>query len=258
MVKSEGRVCVFGIEIDSLTMRQAVARVAGWINSDERLCRYVVTPNVDHIVRLREDGPFRETYGHAALVLVDGKPVAAAARFLGETIPETVSGSDLVPEIFEHFSHHEPKGVTVFLLGAGPGVAERAAERIHATWPGVRVVGTLSPDFGFERDRRTCEEICAAIAKTGAELLVIGLGCPKQELWVRQYAQRLPVKVALCVGAAIDFLAGEKRRAPPWMRRLALEWFHRVLTEPRRLGKRYLQDAVLFPLCVVKEWRSRN
>lgn len=94
--------------------------------------------------------------------------------------------------------------------------------------------------------------------KTGAELLVLGLGAPKQELWVTAYASQLKVKVALCVGATIDFLAGEKPRAPMWMRRVGLEWLHRMLSEPKRLAKRYFIDAVEFPKIVFKAWLLRR
>ena len=122
----------------------------------------------------------------------------------------------------------------------------------------VEVVGTLSPDFGFDKNDAESREICETVNKTGAELLVLGLGAPKQELWVTAYASQLKVKTALCVGATIDFLAGEKPRAPMWMRRVGLEWLHRMLSEPKRLAKRYFIDAVEFPKIVFKAWLLRR
>lgn len=249
---------MFGISIDCLTRKQAVQRVAEWLSSDERLCRYVVTPNVDHVVKLNASLEFRDAYAGAALVLADGKPLIGVSRIFGEPLPETVPGSDLVPWLFDHVSLTRSQPLRVFLLGAGPGVAERAAERVHSTWYNVSVVGVYSPPFGFEKDPGECAAICNLVAGSGAELLVIGLGAPKQELWVKRYSNRLPVKVALCVGATIDFLAGEKKRAPKWLQALGMEWLHRMLSEPKRLAGRYGHDALIFPFLIFKELKRRR
>lgn len=244
---------LFGVEIDLLDMRQTVERIFSWISSTETTCKFVVTPNVDHIVKVQSDIGLQAAYKRAALVVTDGKPVVWAANFLGVDIPGTVPGSDLVPAIFDYAqSNHLP--IKVFLLGAMPGVADRAKAVIHAKWPLVNVVGTLSPDFGFDKKPEDSKAICERINASGAELLVLGLGAPKQELWITAYAPQIKVKAALCVGATIDFLAGEKPRAPVWMRKLGLEWLHRMLSEPRRLAKRYLVDAVVFPKIVFKAW----
>ncbi len=113
----------------------------------------------------------------------------------------------------------------------------------------------MSPPLGFERDEAENERILAAVAALKPDLVVLGLGAPKQELWIHAHADRLEAKVALCIGATIDFLAGEKRRAPRWMRRVGLEWFHRLSSEPGRLAKRYLRDAWVFPQLVWRDWR---
>ena len=101
-------------------------------------------------------------------------------------------------------------------------------------------------------------KICERINASGAQLLLVGLGAPKQELWITQHAHKLTVKAALCIGATIDFLAGEKARAPMWMRQVGLEWLHRMLSEPKRLAKRYLIDAIVFPKLIVNEWLARR
>lgn len=258
MSEAEARVSIFGISIDPLTMGDTVEKIAGWARSDDRSCKYVVTPNVDHVVKLSEKGSFSDAYEKASLVVVDGKPVVAAARLLGKPIPETVPGSDLVPALFEWFECDKGQPVRVFLLGAAAGVADRAAQNIHARWSGVQVVGTLSPRFGFETDADECAAICQAVNAAQAEVLVIGLGAPKQEVWIAKYSAALSVNVALCVGATIDFLAGEKRRAPVWVRKLALEWLYRMLSEPRRLAGRYMRDTAIFPRLVLGEWRRRT
>ena len=125
-----------------------------------------------------------------------------------------------------------------------------------AQWPHVEVCGTYSPPLGFERDPTENSAIIERVNAARADVLVVGLGAPKQELWVAAQRHRLQVKTALCIGATIDFLAGEKSRAPRWMQRCGLEWMHRVASEPRRLFKRYARDAWIFPQLVWNEWRG--
>jgi N-acetylglucosaminyldiphosphoundecaprenol N-acetyl-beta-D-mannosaminyltransferase len=251
------RAHLFGIEIDLYSMHETVSLIQEWLLHSESSCKFVVTPNVDHIVKVQTDVGLRAAYKQAALVVTDGKPVVWAASLLDVNIPGTVPGSDLVPALFDAAEAAKTE-LTVFLLGAMPGVADRAKANIHAKWSMVKVVGTLSPDFGFDKSTSDSKSICEIVSASGAQLLVLGLGAPKQELWVTQYAPQISVKVALCVGATIDFLAGEKARAPMWMRKLGVEWLHRMLTEPKRLAKRYLVDAVVFPRLVFKEWLLRR
>ncbi len=251
------RTHLFGVDIDLYSMSETVSIIRGWIARPESSCKFVVTPNVDHIVKVQTDIGLQASYKQAALVVIDGKPVVWAANFLGIDVPGTVPGSDLVPAIFDS-AQLERKTIKVFLLGAMPGVADRAKVNIHTKWPLVEVVGTLSPDFGFDKNPLVSKSICEVINTSHAELLIIGLGAPKQELWITQYAPQISVKVALCVGATIDFLAGEKVRAPVWMRKVGLEWLHRMLSEPKRLTKRYLVDAIVFPGLTFKEWCKRR
>ena len=199
----------------------------------------------------QEQAPLRAAYERASLVLADGVSVMMAARLLRLNLPERVPGSDLVPELFQATAERGP--IKVFLLGAGPGVAERAARNIVTRWPAVQVVGTYSPPFGFERDRRENDRILAHIAATQPDMLIVGLGAPKQEIWVHAHQDRIRASVAVCAGATIDFLAGEKRRAPRWMQHAGLEWLHRLVTEPRRLARRYARDAWLFPQLLWRE-----
>src|SRR5262249_5665045 len=157
-------------------------------------------------------------------------------RLLRREIPERVPGSDLVPALFATVNAQSPSANTdehsprlrVFLLGAAPGVADRAATNIHQRWPAVNVVGTYSPPLAFENNPAETVSILQRIASANPDLLVVGLGAPKQELWVHAHHREIAAPVALCVGATIDFLAGEKPRAPKWMRRAGLEWLHRL------------------------------
>jgi N-acetylglucosaminyldiphosphoundecaprenol N-acetyl-beta-D-mannosaminyltransferase len=253
-VAGNRRVRLFGFELDAIELQQAVERILAWVYDRSPTSRFVVTPNVDHTVLFQQNPALRAAYAHAALVLADGMPVVAAARLLGRPLPARVAGSDLVPALFDSAAAHG--GLRVYLLGAGPGVAARAAERIHARWPAVEVVGTDSPPLGFETDPQQNASILGRIAVARPDVLVVGLGAPKQELWVDAHRHKIDAAVALCVGATIDFLAGEKKRAPQWMRCTGLEWMHRVASEPRRLFKRYARDAWIFPRLVWREWRT--
>lgn len=246
---------LFGIDFDPFTIEQAVDRLQGWLDSDSRLCRYVVTPNVDHVVKLQQNVRFQAAYENAAMVVADGKPVYLASRLLGRPLPGTVPGSDLGPALFAASRGNDE--LKVFLLGAADGVADRAARHIEATWPWVHVCGTYSPPMGFSEQAPSSRTAIEAINSSGADLLVVGLGAPKQEIWVCSVQPKLNVKLALCIGASIDFMAGEKQRAPLWMRRIGLEWMHRALSEPKRLIPRYAYDAWIFPRLLVREWLKR-
>jgi N-acetylglucosaminyldiphosphoundecaprenol N-acetyl-beta-D-mannosaminyltransferase len=251
------RVRLFGLEIDRVTMPQAVERVLHWTTAHDPGCRYVVTPNLDHAVMFQEHAGLRAAYSQAALVLADGWPLVAASRWLGRPLPERVAGSDLVPAVFAAAGQRR-QPLRVFLLGAAPGVAERAAKNIERRWPAIHVCGRCSPPLGFERDAVVNERILAQVAAARPDVLVVGLGAPKQELWLHQHHATIDVPVALAVGATIDFLAGERRRAPRWLQRMQLEWLHRLASEPRRLAARYWRDACVFPRLMWREWRGRG
>lgn len=249
------RTRVFGVPVDALDSGQAIARLHGWLD-EPQTGRYVVTPNVDHVCKLSRDPMFQEAYEGAGLVLVDGTPVLWAARWLGEKLPSVVTGSDLTPALFA--SADSRGGMRVFLLGAGPGVAQSAASEIKRRWPFVSVCGTYCPPLGFEEDPLELKRIEELLVGCQPEVLVVGLGAPKQELWAYRFRDRNPARVTLCVGATIDFLASNAKRAPPWLRGTGLEWLHRLASEPRRLGPRYFKDALQFPRLVWKEWRQRR
>ncbi|MFC5577711.1 WecB/TagA/CpsF family glycosyltransferase [Lysobacter niabensis] len=211
-----------------------------------------MTPNVDHILALASNDRFVEAYRRAELRVVDGWPVSVALKWLHGVEVPLVPGSDLVPALFDECERGKV-GLRVFLLGAAPGVAEIAAGRMSERWSTIRVTGTCSPNFGFENDPSACQSICDLISAASPDLLVVGLGAPKQELWVSENAWRIRAKVAVCAGATIDFLSGTKKRAPYWVRSLRLEWAFRIVQEPRRLMKRYVKGMILFPLIVLRE-----
>ena len=253
---------LFGLKLDPVTLNGAVARLRGWIDewrADGRpigAAKVVVTPNVDHLVKLhRTDDPATTAaYRAADLTLADGTPVVAASRWFGSPVPERVPGSDLVPALLASATAERP--LTIFLLGAGPGVAEVAANNVARDWPHAEVVGTHCPPLGFERDDAENARILARLDAARPDVLVVGLGFPKQEKWVHAHRDRLACGTALCVGATIDFLAGNVARAPRWLGRVGLEWVFRLGLEPRRLAGRYANDLIHFPRVLWKEWRA--
>ena len=249
--QQKSKVSLFGFNFDKVTLRQAVQRVLELADCED--CgHYVVTPNLDHAVVLHQRPELLPIYDGAALVLADGKPIIWASHWLGRSLPERVPGSDLVPAVFE--SANRP--LRVFLLGAGPGIAKLAAQRIEERFPQIRVVGVHSPPFGFETNPEENEMAVKLVAEAMPELLLVGLGAPKQELWTYRERHRLRARVILCVGATIDFLAGARTRAPEWCQRYGLEWVHRTLEEPRRMVPRYAKDTAMFPRLLVKQLMS--
>ena len=243
---------LFGINFDAINMNQVVSNVLDWTDERAYDCHYIVTPNVDHVVKLQQHYGLKQAYKEASLTVVDGKPVLWASK-LFNPLPEVIPGSDLCPAIFDAACQKQQR-VRVFLLGAAEGVAEKAADKIHKKWPWVTVCGCYSPAMGFDSTSRENIKVIKMINELKPDLLLVGLGAPKQEIWMQQNAKQLQVKVGLCIGATIDFIAGEKSRAPKLMRMMGMEWVFRALTEPRRLMGRYLHDAMVFPQIVIKEF----
>lgn len=212
----------------------------------------VLTPNVDHIIKLQRDAEFRRVYEIADHKLCDSQILLYASCFLGTPLQERISGSDLFPAFCE-FHRHNPE-ITIFLLGGIAGAAEKAKATINSRIERQIILGTYSPPFGFEKDEQECLAIIERIKQSGATVLAVGVGAPKQEKWIYKYKQYLPmIKVFMAVGATINFEAGVVPRAPKWISKLGMEWLYRLLSEPRRLWKRYLVDDVLFFWLLLKQ-----
>lgn len=246
------RIELFNTMVDLVDRNEATRLICNWIESEDGNFRFVVTPNVDHILQLQDNADFRAAYADASLVLIDGWPVASVAKWVARRKVEVVPGSDLVPLTFDALSRRKP-GARIYLFGALPGVADLAAENISRKWPGLSVCGAYSPEFGFDSDARRSDEICGIIREARPDLIVVGLGAPKQELWIHRHRDRLGPAVAICAGATIDFLAGSKARAPVWVRKVKMEWAYRMFQEPRRLVRRYARGMLLFPIYVGRE-----
>ena len=208
------------------------------------------TLNPDHLYHLQRNPAFFAAYRAADFVTSDSKYVYWALGWIGRRIQEKVSGSDIVPTFCRH--HRESADVTVFLLGAGPGIAQKALERINARAGREIVVGAHGPSMNFVNDDGEISNVLAMINASGATVLIVGLGAPKQEIWMHRYRSALPgVKIFMGVGATIDYEADAVVRAPRWMTRYGLEWLYRITTEPKRYWRRYLRDLEFFWLVLL-------
>lgn len=236
---SMSRMKFLNTEVDNLSMEESIEFIERIII--DRKPSYVVTPNVDHIVKLEDDIEFREVYEDADLILTDGMPLIWISKLLKKPIKEKVSGSDLFPEICKMASR---KGYGIFLLGAAEGVAAKAAENLTDKYEGLNIVGTYSPSYGFEKNQEEINGIIRMINNCKPDILAVGLGAPKQEKFICKYKNQLNVPISLAIGASIDFEAGNVKRAPIWMQKCGLEWFYRFLSEPKRMFKRYFIDDV--------------
>ena len=212
----------------------------------------VFTPNVDHLIKLQYDRDFYEAYNKSNYRVCDSQILMYASQFLGTPIKEKISGSDLFPAFYMY--HKDNEKIKIFLLGAAEGIARKAQEKINQKVGREIVVGAHSPSFGFENNEEECEKIIDAINKSGATVLAIGAGAPKQEKWLVKYKSKLThVKIFLGIGATIDFEAGCKARAPKWMSEVGIEWAYRLLSEPRRLWKRYLIEGLPFFRLIIEQ-----
>lgn len=231
------RIKFMNTQIDNLTMAETLDAINDLIN--KRKCAYVVTPNVDHIVQLEKDTVLQSVYRDADLILTDGKPLIWISRWYGTPIKEKISGSDLFPMLCELSAQ---KGWRMFLLGAAEGVAQKAAENLQQKFPGLQIAGTYSPPIGFEKNAQEMSKIELLIHTAHPDILIVGLGCPKQEKYIYHNRQKLGVPLSLGLGASIDFEAGRVKRAPKWMQKCGLEWAFRITQDPKRMFKRYLVD----------------
>jgi N-acetylglucosaminyldiphosphoundecaprenol N-acetyl-beta-D-mannosaminyltransferase len=204
---------------------------------------WLITANLDFLRRHVQDPEARALYDAADLRVADGMPLVWAARLQGDVLPERVAGSSLVALVAERAAKD---GRSLYLLGGAPGAAEGAARVLREQFPALRICGTSSPRVS---DPPTAEEqaaIVAELAPLAPDLLLVGLGSPKQEKLIRALRPRLPNAWMIGVGISFSFLAGDVRRAPMWMQRTGLEWIYRLAQEPRRLARRYLWEDLPF------------
>lgn len=226
----------------------------------------IVTPNVD-VLRQARDLEVRGYLADATVVVADGMPLLWASRLAGTPLPERVCGSNLIWSLAAGLGQD---GRSVYVLGGEPALPEprtagyadaraalgawsrdgaaRAATRLAAASPGLRIAGCASPPRGFDRDANVLAAVCHAVIEAKPDLVYVGLGFPKQERLISRLRPELPFTWFLGCGAAVNFVAGDRSRAPRWMQRTGLEWVHRLASEPRRLAGRYLMHDVPYAI----------
>lgn len=241
------RLSVGGIGFDDVSMTQAVESILAMVRKGTHPAM-VCTGNLDHLVLLDKDAAFRDIYAAADLVLADGWPVLLLSRQAadangGRVLQERVTGSDLFWELGRA---SEVTGVRLFFLGGMPGAADAAAGKLAERFPGVNVCGTYCPPretFHTDEEQAHIESLIRAAAP---DVLLVGLGAPKQEKWIAAHKHRLGVPVSIGVGGSFEMAAGVVKRAPQWVQRFGLEWAFRLLQDPSRLASRYLQKDLPF------------
>jgi len=241
---------VIGAPIDVVYWGGAVATLLRWAAAGES--RYVCACNVHSVVTAQSDSRLAASVRGADMVLPDGAPVAWLMRKAGYTAQQRVTGPDLM---WRYFAAAAVYGESIFLYGGSISTLDRLSARIAAKFPGLRIVGTHSPPFRpltTEEDQAVVDMINAS----GATTVWVSLGCPKQEVWMAEHRDRVQ-SVLVGVGAAFGFHAGVTRRAPLWMQRFALEWLHRLISEPRRLWLRYLSTNTVFVLAALRQLMKR-
>lgn len=221
---------------------------------------WLVNPNVDVLRQIERDPQIRRLVDQATLVVADGAPLEWAARLAGTPLPPRVPGSTMIWSLSKAAAR---SGRSVFLLGGAPGVAGRAADALREDAPGLRVAGTHCPPLGFEKDPAELAAIRAALTEAEPDIVFCGLGFPKQERLIRQLIDEFATTWFIGSGASLAFAAGEVARAPEWMRSFGVEWVFRLLSEPRRLARRYLVHDAPYALgllarCALTGRRNRR
>lgn len=245
-----GKVRFLNVSVDNLTMDEAVVAADTLIKKGG--AAFIATPNVDHLVLLEQHDELKAAYENADLVFTDGMPIVWFSKLLGRPIKEKISGSDFLPRLCDLSARN---GYKMFFLGAAPGVAELAAQKLAERYQGLQVVDCYSPSLDFEKNPEEMKLIDDRIAAAKPDILVVALGCPKQEILISVNKTRWNVPLSLGVGASLDFAAGKIKRAPRWMSNHGLEWLYRMCQEPGRMFKRYvLRDWKFLKLL----WKYRN
>ena len=239
MVVDTNRIEFLNTYIDNLTASEAKNAVDSLIQAGGN--HYVVTPNSDIVVKMQDDTELKEICDKADLILTDGQIVVKLSRYLGNPIKERVCMTDFVWDVFDLAIKKDYK---VFLFGGKEDVLFKATENIKKRLPELNIVDSYSPPFGFEKNEEMLEEANRRIKASDADILIVFLGCPKQEKFIYQNKDKYQVPISITMGGCVDFMAGKVKRAPLWMQNIGLEWFYRFLQEPKRMFRRYFVDDI--------------
>jgi exopolysaccharide biosynthesis WecB/TagA/CpsF family protein len=239
-------ITLLGVPVSAITYAEWLDRIGGWVAESARRLHHVCTVNPEMLMIAQSDPNFRHILQRADLTVPDGVGLLWAARRRGQPLPERVTGSDGVPLIAERAAR---EGWRLFLLGAAPGVADRAAEVLRARYPDLIIAGIYSGSPSAQEEA----DICARVNASQADVLFVAYGAPEQDKWIARNSPRLRAAMAMGVGGSLDFVAGVLPRAPLWMQRAGLEWLYRLYLQPWRI-KRMLR-LPRFVLAILTERR---
>jgi len=214
----------------------------------------LATINLDHLDKLKGDKQFRAAYGAQDFVVADGNPIVWLSRLAKRPV-ELIPGADLVVPLA---GWARDCGVKLALVGTTEPALRRAAARLSALVPGLEIAATIAPPMGFDPTGKAAAQLLGALEGSGAGLVLVALGAPKQEIFAAHGRKVLPGVGFASIGAGLDFLAGSQRRAPRWVRALAMEWLWRALSNPLRLGRRYGRSLLALPGHALRAWRGRG
>ena len=238
---------ILGVQVDSMTMSQAMEKLSDFLAADNTLAEFqpaaVFTPNSEIIMAAQRDSSLMHMLNKADMLTADGAGVVLASKILGCEVPEKVSGIDIVRNAFSYFAN---KKVRYYFFGSKPGVAEMAANKVPQTYPGAVAAGFRDGYFKPEEN----EKIIEHINSSGADILLVALGAPKQEKWIFENRKKLKVKICMGVGGTLDVLSGTASLAPEFFRKNGLEWLYRLAKEPWRAKR--MMDLPRFMLRVFK------
>lgn len=227
---------ILNVEIENISQKELLESLHKGV---------LITPNVDHLVKLQKDREFYDVYQKAEWVVCDSKILYALSKLMKNPLPEAIPGSSFFTAYYMY--HKDDPNCSIFLLGAAEGIAEKARKNINDKVGREIVVGAHSPSYGFEKNEAECEELIRIVNESGANVVLVGVGAPKQEKWIMKYRDRMPdVDVFMALGATIDFEAGTLARAPKAWQKCGMEWLYRVIKEPKRLFRRYFVDDMKF------------
>ena len=253
-MKTSPVVRLFNLDFLAVTLQRAAELVLGTIHDGGKAL--VITPNVDHIVKLHKQPHLLDLYEKAQYTFVDGMPVVWFSHLLPKHyhLPERINGTNLMMRICGLAAE---QGFSIALVGGtDEDGAQKAGKALQRSYPGLEVAGCYYPPFGFEHDPNENERLIKSVQDWKPNILFVGVGCPKQEKWIIDNWDQLDFNVALGIGSAIDFIAGDVKRAPVFIQKLGFEWLWRMLQEPKRLWKRYMVDDMQFFQIAREEYRK--
>jgi len=241
------RVNVLGVGVANISLADAATKVEEFARSGGQ--HYVCVSNVHTVMMCQSDPEYRDIHNNASMVTPDGRPLGWMETWLGHEQPHRVYGPDLMLEVC---SRSPQSGLSHFFYGGEDGVPQALAERFQAEFPGIRIAGCYSPPFRPPSPEEDEAEV-KMLNESGADILWVGLGAPKQELWMGRHHGRVRIPVMLGVGAAFAFHTGRVKQAPGWMQQSGLEWFFRLAMEPKRLWRRYIfNNPMYLILCALQ------